>query len=143
MSHLHLDIITQENPVFSDVVDAVTAPATEGEVTILPHHLPLFTKLNPGEVKILRSDRWTNLAVAGGFMDVAPNSQVTILADSAIRVEEINIARAEEAKKKAEERLKQGLSDRDFALASADLRRAVLELNVARKRRPRTQLPNE
>jgi len=144
MDHLQLDIITQEKPTFSGTVEAITAPASEGEVTILPKHIPLFTKLAPGEVKILQKDRWTNLAVAGGFMDVAPGSQVTILADSAVRIEEINVAKAEEAKQKAEARLKeQKLSKREFALATADLRRAVLELHVARKYRRRSQLPGE
>ncbi len=144
MAHLQLDIITQEKPTFSGQIEALSAPATEGEVTILPNHIPLFTKLNPGEVKILQKDRWTNLAVAGGFMDVAPGSKVTILADSAVRIEEINVARAEEARKKAEERLRERqLSQREFALATADLKRAVLELSVARKYRRRTQLPGE
>lgn len=144
MGQINLDIITQERHTFQGQVDAVTAPATMGEVTILPGHIPLFTKLNPGELKLLSKGRWQILAIAGGFMDVAPKNSVTILADSAARIEEINVAKAEAAKRKAEETLKQQqLSQKEYAVATSQLRRAVLELNVARKYRRRTQLPSE
>lgn len=142
MAQLTLEIITQEKPVFEGQADAITAPATEGEITILPGHIPLFTKLNPGELKILNNNKWQVLAVAGGFMDISAKSVVTILADSAVRVEEINIAKAETAKRRAEENLKKQLSEHEFSLASADLRRVIFELKVARKHRRRTQLPS-
>lgn len=133
-----IEIITQEGPVFKGTAQAVTAPASLGEVTILPGHIPLFTKLDPGEVKIFTKGRWQVIATAGGFMDVAPQSLITILADSAVRVEEINLAKAEAAKHKAQVALKkQDLSQKEFALAEADLRKAVLELKVARKHRGR------
>ncbi len=134
---INIEIITQEGPVFKGDATAVTAPASLGEVTILPNHIPLFTKLDPGELKIFNKGRWQILATAGGFMDVAPKGEITILADSAVRIEEINVARAEAAKRKAQEALKQKLSHKDFALAEADLRKAVLELKVARKHRGR------
>ena len=139
---INLDVITQEKQVFSDTVAAVTAPASEGEVTILPEHVPLFTKLKPGELRILRNGRWQVLAVAGGFMDVAPKGKVTILADSAVRVSEINLVKAESAKRRAQKELKnQKLSAKELSIATSNLRRATLELGVARKYRRRASNP--
>jgi len=135
MSQISLDIITQEKAIFNGLVDAVTAPATEGEVTILPEHIPLFTKLNPGELKLNSKGRWQTLVIAGGFMDVAPKGNVTVLADSAVRIEEINIAKVEAAKRRAEEELKKNVSETDYARITADLRRSIIELKTARKHR--------
>ncbi len=144
MDQLHLDIITQEKSVFQGDVDAIVAPATEGEVTILPHHIALFTKLHPGEIKLLAHGRWQILASAGGFMDVSPQNKVTILADSAVRAEEINLAKAEAAKRRAEERLREKLDDKEYAVVEADLRKVIIELKVARKHRAGgQQLPGE
>lgn len=144
MKSISLEVVTQEKPVYSGEVEAISAPASEGEVTILPDHIPLFTKLTAGELRLLSRGRWQILAVAGGFMDVAPKGVVTILADSATRIEEINVAKAEAAKSSAQQKLKQQkLSEHDFARISSDLRRAVLELDIARKHRRRTQLPSE
>lgn len=139
MSTLHLDIITPERIIYSDEVEMVVAPGAEGELGILPHHTPLFTQIKPGEIKIKKGGQETFLAVTGGFLDVAPQSKVTILADYAIRSEEIEIARAEEAKKRAEELMREKKSKQEFALVEAELRKAILELKVARRRRaPKT-----
>lgn len=141
---MHLAIITQEKIAFDGPIEALVAPASEGEVTILPHHIPLVTKLNPGEIRIFKDHRWQSLVTAGGFMDVSADGHISLLADSAIRVDEINIAKAEEAKRKAEERLREDLTDQDYAAASADLRRVIAELKVARKHRLRSaSLPRE
>jgi len=131
---LNLEIITQEKKVFADQVHLVLAPSTQGQIGILPGHIGLLTKLDPGELFILKGPKMTVLAVTGGFLDVHDN-KVVIMADSAVRVDDISIAKVEAAKKQAEESLKQKLSTREFALAEAGLRRAVLELKVARKRR--------
>lgn len=135
MKTISLEIITQEKEIFSGAVAAVTAPGTDGELTVLPDHIPLFTRLKPGTLRFLHNNRWQTLVIAGGFMDVAPRSQTTVLADSAVRVEELNIAKAEAAKRRAEEDLKKDLSKKDYAKVTASLRRAVIELDLARKYR--------
>lgn len=131
---LNLEIITQDAKVFDDQVHLVLAPSLKGQIGILPGHIGLLTKLSPGELFILKGPKMIVLAVAGGLLDVHQN-KVVIMADSAVRVEDISIAKVEAAKKQAQAALKQKLSEREFAIAEADLRRAVLELKVARKRR--------
>lgn len=143
MPELTLDIVTQEGPVFSGRAQAVTAPASLGQVTILPGHIPLFTKLNPGELKVLVQGRWQIMATAGGFMDVAPKNHLTILADSAVRVEEINLAKAEAAKKAAEDDLRKGLPEHEYVQVTAQLRRATIEIQTARKYHRRSEIPRE
>ena len=91
-------------------------------------------------MKIFVNGKWQVLATAGGFMDVAPHGKVTILADSAVRVEEINLAKVEAAKKRAENELKRDLSSLDFIRVSSDLRRSLIELKSARKHRHRIKL---
>lgn len=140
MSKLTLDIISQEGPLLSAEVDQITAPAEAGEVTILPGHIPLFTKLRDGVVIIKRNDVAEEFAVLGGFMDVGPKSKVTILSDAAVRANDINIAKAEEARKKAEQAMEHKESELNFKEAEASLRRALLELKVANRRHPRPQL---
>lgn len=134
--HLSLDIITQEEHLLSETVDQITAPSVGGEVTILPNHIPLFTKLDDGLIRFKKNGIDHEYAVMGGFMDVAPNNRVTILADTALRAADINLAKAEEAKKKAEAAMQNKQSEVEFKQAEASLRKALLELNVARRRQP-------
>lgn len=134
MSKLHLQIITPEKIVYEDDIDMITIPGTEGELGILPHHIPLFTKIKPGEMKIRKGNEENYLAITGGFADVT-GEKVTILADYAVRAEDIEEQRVEEAKKRAEEAMKEKTNRTDFAIAEADLRRALLELKVAGRRR--------
>ena len=131
---LQLEVITQEEQVLKDEVDLVMAPGHQGQIGILYGHIGLLTKLQAGELYILKGPSMTVLAVSGGLLDVN-NNKVTVMADSATRADEIDIAKVEAAKRKAEETLKMKLSDRDFAVAESDLRKAVLELKVAKKRR--------
>ena len=135
MATIHLEIITPERIVYVDDIDAVVVPGMEGELGILPHHIPLFTQIKPGEVKITKGEQEFFLAVTGGFLDVAAGSKVTILADYAVRSEEVEVSRAEEAKKRAEELMKVKKSEQEFAVAEAELRRAILELKVVRRRK--------
>lgn len=140
MAELTLEIVTQEQELLKETVDSVSAPAVLGEVTILPHHLPLFTKLDAGEVKYDKSGHKTGFVISGGFMDVSGGNKVVILADSAIRSDQINITKAEEAMRKAEQMLKEKQSKRDLMIAEAELRRAIMELKVARRlKRPSSQ----
>lgn len=131
---LHLEIVTAERLILSDDVDQVNAPTKDGRVGILPRHMPLLTVLSEGELSIIKGGVRTEFAVFGGFMEVLPD-RVTILADSCDRSDEIDLERAEEARKNAEERLAQRKSDQDLALAEADLRRALLQIKMAKSRR--------
>lgn len=135
MAGIRLDIVTAERQVFSEEVDVVVAPGIEGELAILPHHAPLMTALQPGELRVRRGGEEFSMAVSGGFLEVRPD-RVTILADAAERAEEIDIARAEEAKRRAEEELSRA-AEVDGARAEAALRRSLVRLKVGEKRRRR------
>ena len=130
---LHLKVITQEKQVLEDDVDMVMAPGFQGQIGLLPGHIGLLTKLEAGELYILKGPSMTILAVSGGLLDIH-NDQVSVMADSATRADEIDVAKVEAAKKKAEEALREKLSEKEFVVAEADLRKAVLELKVAKKR---------
>ena len=137
---INLQIITPEKVVYSDTVDMVNIPAVEGEIGILPNHIPLFTKIKPGEIKVKKGANEEYLAITGGFVNVQ-RGKVTILADYAIRSEDIESARAEEAKKKAEEAMKNKESITNMAIAESELRKALLELKVAgRKKSPKVRI---
>ncbi len=133
---LHLTIVTQEKELLNTDVDSITAMTTTGEVTILPGHIPLMTKLTDTEL-IYRNDKESfSLAVTGGFLNVEPDNTVVILADSAVRSEDINEARAEEARKKAEETMQQEKTSKtQMFIAEGELRKAILQLKVARRRK--------
>ena len=133
---IRLDIVTIERQVFSEDVDMVVAPGIEGVLGILPHHAPLMTALKEGELIIKRKGEPDQLvAIGGGFLEVRPD-HVTVLADSAEQADEIDIARAEEARKRAEELLKQKPGDAaQAALIEQALRRATARIKVARRRR--------
>jgi F-type H+-transporting ATPase subunit epsilon len=131
---IHLEIVTAERLVLSDDVDQVNAPTKDGRVGILPRHMPLLTVLTEGELSIIKGGVRTEFAVFGGFMEVLPD-RITILADSCDRSDEIDLERAEEAKRRAEERLSSRKSNQDMALAEADLRRALMQIKMAKVRK--------
>ena len=132
---IKLDIVTIERIVFADDVDMVVAPGTEGMLGILPHHAPLMTGLKAGELVIKRRGMPDqSLALGGGFMEVRPD-KVTILADTAEHASEIDVARAEEARRSAEQLLKEKPADMaQYAALEIALRRAEVRLKVARRR---------
>jgi F-type H+-transporting ATPase subunit epsilon len=135
---IRLEIVTGERVVYSDDVDAVVAPGVEGELGILPKHAALMTMLQPGELRVRKGEQEVLMAVSGGFMEVLPY-RVTILADTAERAEEIDEARSEAARQRAQQLLseaeKGGLID--ASRAQAAMRRATVRLKVARKRKQR------
>ncbi len=135
---IKLEIVTAEHAVFSDDVDIITVPGKEGELGILPHHAPLMTTLNPGELVAKKSGNEYTLAISGGYLEVRPD-RVIVLADSAERAEEIDIARAEDAKRRAQERLTHPGSPEETAAAEAALRRALARLEVADRVKKRKQ----
>jgi F-type H+-transporting ATPase subunit epsilon len=140
MAHIKLEIVTAERQTFSDDVNAIIAPGIEGQMTILPHHAPLMTMMQSGELTIKKEGEDTYLFVSGGFLEVRPD-KVIILADACEHCDEIDIARAEEAKVRAEERLRSKSSEADQSRAEAALRRSINRLKVAEKIRRRRR-PN-
>jgi len=134
MATLRLEIITAERQVFADDINILVAPGIEGELGILPHHAPLMTMLQPGELLIKKDGEETYMVVTGGFLEVRPD-KVIVLADACERAEEIDVARAEEAKRRAEERLKTRPPDVEAASIEAALRRSLTRLRVAERRR--------
>lgn len=136
MSSIRLDIVTAERLVYSEDVDVVVAPGIDGELAILPRHAPLMTALQPGELRVKQSGEEFSLAVTGGFLEVRPD-RVTVLADAAERAEEIDIERAEEAKRRAEEQLSKSITETDLARAEAALHRSLIRIKVGEKRRRR------
>jgi F-type H+-transporting ATPase subunit epsilon len=127
---MHLEIITAERVVLSDEVDQINAPTKDGRIGVLPRHMPLLTILEAGELDIIKNGEVTPFAVSGGFMEVLP-TRVTILADSADRADEIDEARAEQARARAEALLAERTSEREIAIAEAELRKALVQLKVA------------
>jgi len=136
MSSIRLDIVTAERVVYSEEVDVIVAPGVQGELGILPHHAPLMTTLQPGELLVRKGGEELSMAISGGFLEVRPD-RVIVLADAAERAEEIDIARAEAAKRRAQERLREHTPGVDVAQAEAALRRAIARLGVVEKRRRR------
>ncbi len=136
MAKLRFEIVTAERAVYSDEVDIVIAPGIEGQLGILPSHAPLLTMLQPGELVVRKEGEETAIFVSGGFLEVMQN-RVTVLADVAERAEEIDIARAEEAKRRAEEQLKERPLEMDLAAAEAALRRSLVRLKIAERRKKR------
>lgn len=135
---LHLIILTQEKQLLDTEITSLTVDTVQGQITVLPGHIPLFSKLSAGELwfrtesKTIASEH--TFSVAGGFLDVSPDGTITVLADHAIRADDISVAKAEEAKRQAEEVMAAKTSQRDFQIAEASLKQALNDLRVARKR---------
>src|SRR3989304_3458706 len=130
MSTLKLEVVTVEGLVYSGDVNVVVAPGTEGQLGIMPRHAPLITGLEAGQLMFRKDGQENYLAISGGFLEVLPD-KVVVLADSAERAEDIDIARAEVARKRAEERLKSHGQGIDPVRAEASLRRSLARLKVA------------
>jgi len=134
MATLRLEIVTAERMTYAGEVDIVIAPGIVGQLAILPHHAPLMTMLEPGELCIRKGGEENFIAISGGFLEVLDN-RVVILADAAERAEDIDLARATAAKERAQQGLKSGVSEVDHARAEAALRRSLARLKVAERRR--------
>jgi len=138
MAKIKLDIVTPEEIVFSDEIDMLVAPGIEGELGILPKHAPLMTVLGIGELVIRKDNSEQYLAIGGGYLEVLPG-RVIVLADAAERAEDIDIARAEAARERAQHSMEERLSEIDAAQAEAALKRSLVRLKVATRRRRRRQ----
>jgi F-type H+-transporting ATPase subunit epsilon len=140
MPKLNVDIVTAERLVYSEQeVDELIVPGVAGELGVLPQHAPLLTMIQPGVLRVVKGGEEVDMAISGGFIEVRDN-RVTILADAAERGEEVDTARAEEARRRAQEQIAAGGPATDVAQAEAALKVALMRLKAAemvrRRRRP-------
>jgi F-type H+-transporting ATPase subunit epsilon len=136
MPTVKLEIVTAERQIFSEDVTTIIAEGIDGQMTILPKHAPLITMLAPGELVIRKDAEEMYMVISGGFIEVRPE-KVIVLADACERSDEIDLERAAEAKRRAEERLKNlaQAPELDQSRAEAALRRSLARLRVVEKRR--------
>jgi len=143
---LHVEVVTAERDLYSGEATLVSAPGSEGRLGILPRHAAMLALLKEGELRIELNDAEEPLFISGGFLEVSDN-RVIVLADTAERAEEIDEARAQEARRRAEDSLAQGASDENRAELQAALGRAIQRLHVSevvrRSGRRRIQPPPE
>lgn len=140
MAKLKLEIVTAERVVYSEEVDVVVPPGVEGQLGILPQHAPLMTMLQPGELLVRRDGEEESIFVSGGFLEVR-GDKVVVLADTAERADEIDLDRVEDAKRRADERMKSPSTDADLAGAQAAMMRSLMRLKVAEKRKKKRPGP--
>ena len=129
---LKLEIVTPDAKIYSDDVDMVTLPGVEGEMGIYPQHVPLMTQLSAGEIVVRKGGQDFFLAVGEGFVEITGEG-VSVLTDMAIRAENIDEAKAEEARRRAEARLDEKLDDEEAALVNAALAHSLAQLKVKRR----------
>jgi F-type H+-transporting ATPase subunit epsilon len=131
-STLKLEIVTPDAKVYTEDVEMVTLPAMEGEMGIYPQHVPLLTQIVPGEIIARKDGRDYFLAIGEGFVEIT-GERVAIMSDMAIRAENIDEAKAEEARRRAEARLAEHLDDEESAVVSAALAHSLAQLKVKRR----------
>jgi F-type H+-transporting ATPase subunit epsilon len=131
---LKLDVVTPEAVTFSGDVEMVTLPAVEGEMGVYPEHVPLMTQIVPGELILRREGRDTSLVVGDGFVEIT-SDHVAVLTDMAIPADQIDEAKAEEARRRAEARLAERLDDEETATVHAALANSIAQLAVKRRRK--------
>ena len=131
---LKLEIVTPEATVYSEDVNMVTLPAIEGQIGIYPMHIPLLTQIVPGEIIVNKDGQDRSLAVGEGLVDISA-TRVSIVTDMAIASEKIDEAKLEEARQRAEARLREKISDEEVATVNASLARALAQLQVKRRRK--------
>ncbi|MDO8660107.1 MAG: ATP synthase F1 subunit epsilon [Candidatus Parcubacteria bacterium] len=135
--NLFLEIITPEKVVYKDEVEEVVAPTINGEIAILPNHINLLTQINPGELIVKKGSIQQYLAITGGFLEVKDN-KISVIADYAIKAQDIEVARATEAKKRAEKVMNEKISNNELKIAQGELIKAILELKVANRHHRRS-----
>jgi F-type H+-transporting ATPase subunit epsilon len=137
MATLHLEIVTPEARVYSDEVASVVLPGVEGELGVLPNHIPLMTMIKPGELRVVKGRENLSLATGEGFVEVM-GDRVTVLTDMALREEEIDVEGVEAALKRAEEELKRkkpGVEDAEVVLLMVQIQKSVAQLNLKRRKK--------
>ncbi|MDR9498753.1 MAG: F0F1 ATP synthase subunit epsilon [Hydrogenovibrio sp.] len=135
---MQVDIVSAEGSMFSGKADRVFAQAADGEVGILPKHTQLLSSLKPGQVRVVSGDEEDHFFINSGILEVQPDV-VTILADTAIRAEDLDESQALEAKRRAEEAMDQAKTDTDIARAQVELAEAIAQIQTITKMRDRLQ----
>ena len=131
---LQLEIVTPERLAYSDTVDSVQLPGSEGELGVLPHHAPLVSTLGVGELRIRKGGAEESFAIVGGFLQVRPD-RVVVMAETADLASDIDLEKAQEARREAEQALESGYREgADLAAARAALQQALLRIRVAERR---------
>src|SRR5437763_15167483 len=133
MATLRLEIVTPEEKIYSEDVDMVTLPGSEGELGIYPKHVPVLTTLKPGELRIVKGGRETAMAVGEGFAEIKADG-VSVLTDMALEEEKIDIAAAEAAVERAKAAMKEDHTAEEVAAIQASLQKALAQLHVRRRR---------
>lgn len=136
---VHVDVVSAEESIFSGLVEFAVFPGESGELGIMPRHTPLLTRIKPGTVRLKMpdSDAYEMVYVSGGMLEVQP-AMITVLADTAIRANDLDEAKAIDAKKRAEETLANRKSGLDYAAAEAELSQAIAQLDAIRRLRQRS-----
>jgi len=129
---LKLEIVTPDTKTFSDDVEMVTLPGVEGEMGIFPMHVPLMTQIVAGEIMVRKDGRNSYLAVGEGFAEIT-GERVAVMTDMAIKAENIDEAKAEEARRRAEARLAEKLDDEQLGIVNASLAHSIAQLKVKRR----------
>jgi F-type H+-transporting ATPase subunit epsilon len=129
-----LEIVTAEGPAYSEDVEMVTLPGVTGQFGVYPQHVPLMTQMEPGEITVRRDGRDTFFATGAGLIEVTP-ARVSVLTDLAVQADKIDEAKVEEARQRAEARLKEKLSAEEVATINASLARSLAQLRVKRRQR--------
>ncbi|MEX0895987.1 MAG: ATP synthase F1 subunit epsilon [Patescibacteria group bacterium] len=133
MAKLQLSVVSQEKSLINTQVDAVTAVTASGEITVLPGHIPLFTKLDTGVLRFTEDSSTQSIIISKGFLSVSVDSIVTVMADTAVAERDISVSQAEAAIKQAKETILTSEDRRERIMAEASLRRALLEIRVAQR----------
>ncbi len=133
MATLRLEIVTPETTAYSEDVEMVTLPGSEGELGVYPNHVPLLTVLKPGELRVVRNGRASSLAVGEGFIEITPE-RVSVLTDVALEAERIDESAAEQAVARAQAAMKEDHSAEEVAAIQASLQKALAQLHVKRRR---------
>ena len=133
MATLKLEIVTPERKIYSEDVDMVTLPGSEGELGVYPKHVPLLTTLIPGELRVMQNGRETAMAIGEGFVEIKADS-VSVLTDMALEAEKIDISAAEAAVERAKAAMKEDQTPEQVAVIQASLQKALAQLHVKRRR---------
>ncbi len=141
MDQINFQLVTPEKTVLSKELASLSCPTSLGQITILPHHIPLVANLVPGELHAKTANDDFFVYVAGGFVEIRPNNQVIVLADAAQHHFEIDQKHAEEAKEKAEKAMKEpgAMSEQEYAKVAGVLQQSLVRLNIARRHAHRKQ----
>lgn len=131
---MHIQVVTPEKVLLDEEADEIIIPTTSGEITVLPHHIPLVSQIAPGIMVIKRHGHEDDLVIQGGFVQIT-DTIVRVLADYAVAGKDVSVAQAEEAKKRAEKAMREKTSEKEVLMAETELQRAILELKAASRKR--------